>query len=97
VLLDAWWDQAWAETFDTLLDLPGMWEGWGMNDMSHFMIVRHPKGDNNGLFMDYSVRIVPVKECWSLRWHKEFSTESKNLPTELDDPTHWINNPGKYD
>jgi prepilin-type N-terminal cleavage/methylation domain-containing protein len=97
VLLDAWWDQAWAETFDDMPLWPGQWESIGMNDMAHFMIVRHPAGDNNGLFMDYSVRIVPVREVWFLRWHTEYADEIDKLPAELDDPGHWINNPRRYD
>jgi len=97
VLLDAWWDQAWAEIFDWMPDWPGQWEGVGMNDMAHVCLVRHPAGDNCGLFMDYSVRIVPVKEVWSLKWHAEYPTDGSMLPTELSDPTHWINNPERYD
>jgi prepilin-type N-terminal cleavage/methylation domain-containing protein len=95
VLLDAWWDQAWAEITDWMPEWPGQWEGEGGNDMAHFMLVRHPAGDNNGLFMDYSVRIVPVKEVWSLEWHRDY--DSTLLPAEFKDPTHWINNPGRYD
>jgi prepilin-type N-terminal cleavage/methylation domain-containing protein len=97
VLLDAWWDQAWAEIFDWVPEFPGQWEGIGQNDMAHFMVVRHPAGDNNGLFMDYSVRIVPVREVWSLKWHQDYPTDGDQLPAELEQPGHWINNPGRYD
>ncbi|UCC23267.1 MAG: type II secretion system protein [Planctomycetota bacterium] len=97
VMLDAWWDQAWAEMFDMVPEWPGQWESMTGDDMAHFCVVRHPGGDNNGLFMDYSVRIVNVRELWSLKWHTEFKTESKNLPAELEDRTHWINNPDRYD
>ncbi len=95
VLLDAWWDQAWPESFDWMPEWPGKWESWGMNDMAHFLMVRHPAGNNCGLFMDYSVRIVPVKEVWSLKWHKEYP--DGDPPAELEDAGHWINNPGRYD
>jgi prepilin-type N-terminal cleavage/methylation domain-containing protein len=97
IMLDAWWDQAWAEITDSMPLLPGEWESVGTDDMPHFCIVRHPAGNNNGLFMDYSVRIVPVKEVWSLKWHQEYPTDGTLLPAELSDPKHWINNPGRYD
>ena len=91
----AWWDQGWCESFDTMPSFPGEWEGIGMDDMAHFLMVRHPAGNNNMLFMDYSVSIVNIRELWFLKWHKKYP--DGDLPAELDDPTHWINNPGRYD
>jgi prepilin-type N-terminal cleavage/methylation domain-containing protein/prepilin-type processing-associated H-X9-DG protein len=38
-----------------------------------FCIDRHD-GYVNGLFMDWSVRKVGLKELWTLRWHREFDT-----------------------
>jgi hypothetical protein len=97
VLLDAWWDQGWAEVFDWFPDWPGQWSGIGMDDMGHFMIVRHPFGENCGLFMDYSARIVSIRDVWSLRWHRCYPTDPNMLPAELNDPGHWINNLSQYD
>jgi prepilin-type N-terminal cleavage/methylation domain-containing protein/prepilin-type processing-associated H-X9-DG protein len=41
--------------------------GWG------FMINRH-NGYVNGLFLDWSVRRVGIKELWTLKWHRQFDT-----------------------
>ena len=71
VLLGAWWDQAWAEWNDEVPEFPGQFEGVGFDDMAHFCINRH-YGGINGLFMDYSVRKVFIKELWGLRWHRQY-------------------------
>ena len=38
-----------------------------------FFINRHD-GYVNGLFMDWSVRRVGLKELWTLKWHRQFET-----------------------
>ena len=43
--------------------------------MSHFCINRHD-ALINGLFMDWSVRKVGLKELWTLKWHRNFNTAS---------------------
>ena len=40
---------------------------------SPFCINRHD-GYVNGLFLDWSVRKVGLKELWTLKWHKEYDT-----------------------
>jgi prepilin-type N-terminal cleavage/methylation domain-containing protein/prepilin-type processing-associated H-X9-DG protein len=45
-------------------DPPPRWEGVGLQT---FCINRH-KGYINGLFMDWSVRKVGLKELWTLKW-----------------------------
>ncbi len=32
----------------------------------------------NGIFMDFSVRKIGLKELWKLKWHRNFDT---NAPT----------------
>jgi len=46
----------------------GIRSGWGP-----FCINRH-NGHVNGLFLDWSVRKVGLKELWTLKWHREFDT-----------------------
>ena len=41
----------------------------------YFCINRHD-GGVNGLFMDWSVRKVGLKEIWTLKWHREFNTSN---------------------
>jgi prepilin-type N-terminal cleavage/methylation domain-containing protein/prepilin-type processing-associated H-X9-DG protein len=40
---------------------------------SGFRINRH-NGHINGLFLDWSVRKVGLKELWTLKWHKQYNT-----------------------
>jgi prepilin-type N-terminal cleavage/methylation domain-containing protein/prepilin-type processing-associated H-X9-DG protein len=45
----------------------------GTNDIRPFCIPRHG-GFINGLFMDWSVRKVGIKEIWTLKWNPDFNT-----------------------
>jgi prepilin-type N-terminal cleavage/methylation domain-containing protein len=89
LLLDAWWDQAWAESFDWVPEYSGQWEGVGMDDMAHFCLSRHGYGVINGLFLDSSVRTLGLKELWRLKWHRNYPLDC-DLPTEWNDPRHWM-------
>jgi prepilin-type N-terminal cleavage/methylation domain-containing protein len=44
--------------------------------MGRVCIDRH-KGFINSSFLDWSVRMVGVKEVWTLKWHKSFNTANK--------------------
>jgi prepilin-type processing-associated H-X9-DG protein len=41
--------------------------------MATFCRNRH-SGHINGLFLDWSVRKVGLKELWTLKWHREYNT-----------------------
>jgi hypothetical protein len=60
---------------------------WG-DQMRRFTVNRH-NGAVNGLFMNFSVRKIPLKCLWRLKWHRLFDLTS-SLPTEFSDPTHWM-------
>ncbi len=66
-----------ASPLDT--DNPPQYEG-GVSgtwyNMPSFCIDRHD-GGINGLFMNWSVRKVGLKELWKLKWHSEFNTANK--------------------
>jgi len=47
-------------------------EGMGFG-MSSFTINRH-NGHINGLFLDWSVRKIGIKELWTLKWHMQWDT-----------------------
>jgi prepilin-type processing-associated H-X9-DG protein len=76
LLLDCWW----LIGFPKELDSPPEYEGQGRNrvaenDMRLFCIDRHG-GSVNGTFFDGSVREVGLKELWTLKWHREYDTNS---------------------
>ena len=82
LLLDSWWDQAWAHYYDDVPDYPGQWEGVGGNDMAHFCHIRHGYYIN-ALFMDYTVRKMSLKCLWNLKWHRAYP-ESPDPPVWKD-------------
>ncbi|MCH9023282.1 MAG: prepilin-type N-terminal cleavage/methylation domain-containing protein [Planctomycetes bacterium] len=43
------------------------------NHMYRFAVNRH-NGKTNGLFLDFSVRAIGLKNLWNLKWHKNFNT-----------------------
>jgi len=51
-------------------------------------INRHNVGVN-GLFMDWSVRKVGLKELWTLRWHKDFNTANEWTKAGGVQPEAW--------
>jgi len=48
------------------------WAGQARN-MGTFCMDRH-NGHVNGLFLDWSVRKIGLKELWTLKWHYEYNT-----------------------
>ncbi|MHC5059080.1 MAG: type II secretion system protein [Planctomycetota bacterium] len=76
VFADATWHDAWPRHTDTpspTMDAFGIGNQGTSGEMNHFAIDRH-NGFVNFLFMDWSVRDVGLKECWTLKWHREFNT-----------------------
>jgi hypothetical protein len=45
--------------------------------IGRFCIDRH-KGFSNSSFLDWSVRMVGIKELWTLKWHKSFNTANSH-------------------
>jgi prepilin-type N-terminal cleavage/methylation domain-containing protein/prepilin-type processing-associated H-X9-DG protein len=50
-----------------------------MQCMRFFCVDRHD-GKVNGLFMDFSVRRIGLKELWNLRWHKNWNSADDPPP-----------------
>ena len=81
MFLGAMWFEAWARQTDE----PPPNEDWlqdkvnqsemkaNQNEMRRFCVNRHD-GYVNGLFMDWSVRKVGLKELWTLNWHRSYNT-----------------------
>jgi prepilin-type N-terminal cleavage/methylation domain-containing protein len=80
VLLDC----AWPSGMPLHEDPPPEYEGqissfMEMKCMRFFCIDRH-RGGVNGLFMDYSVRRIGLKELWDLRWHRNWNPNREPPP-----------------
>ena len=71
------------------IDLPGFDEKnvWGTG-MRHSCFNRHYTGIN-GLFMDWSVRKVGLKELWTLKWHRQFNTANEWTKAGGVKPNDW--------
>ena len=75
---------------DNIFD-PPIHPGWGLG-MAPFCIDRH-NGHINGLFLDWSVRKIGVKELWTLRWSRQFNTAgpwTKAGGAMPEDWPHWM-------
>jgi prepilin-type N-terminal cleavage/methylation domain-containing protein/prepilin-type processing-associated H-X9-DG protein len=60
--------------------------------MQSFCVNRH-NGYTNGLFLDWSVRRIGLKELWTLKWHNDFDTAgpwTKAGGALLEDWPHWM-------
>ena len=89
VFMDAMWVDAWPRHTDLPPDLPGNVKGRGMR---RICLNRHD-GYVNGLFMDWSVRKIGLKELWKLKWHHEFNTNgpwTKAGGVQLADWPQWM-------
>jgi len=68
VLLDAWWPSGFPEPEDEPLEFENQLV-WG--EIIRYSPNRH-NGFVNGLFCDWSVRRLGLKELWTLKWHHNF-------------------------
>jgi hypothetical protein len=89
VFLDAMWVNAWPKSTDQ----PPEWENWQEdevrdNEIRCFCINRHT-GFVNGLFMDWSVRKVGLKELWTLNWHRGCDTNGPWTRAGHVQPSDW--------
>ena len=63
------------------IDYPPEYEGhtssgtgdWRDNNMRRFCLNRHGAA-MNGVFLDFSVRKLGLKELWTLKWHRNYNT-----------------------
>ena len=56
--------------------------------MQYFCMDRH-NGFINGLFMDWSVRKIGLKELWTLKWHRYFPTNGIWTKAGGAEPADW--------
>ncbi|HEW78798.1 MAG TPA: type II secretion system protein [Phycisphaerales bacterium] len=62
--------QGYPQPFDNPPEYSGDQE-WGKNLMKHFCQNRHD-GYVNGVFLDFTVRKIGLKELWTLKWHRTY-------------------------
>lgn len=89
LFLDALWVDAWPRQTDE----PPPLESWlldevNKHEMRRFCVNRH-NAAINGLFADFSVRKIGLKQLWKLKWHREYDLTAPP-PAAWDDPTHWM-------
>jgi len=84
LLLDSssWWSCQLAETKP-----PAKEDAWTSSELSCCMN-RHD-GFVCGIFMDWSVRKVGLKELWSLKWHREYDTRGRWTKAGGVQPDSW--------
>jgi len=53
------------------------------------IIINRHNGNLNGLFLDWSVRKIGLKEFWTLKWHKQFNTTGAWTKAGGVEPEDW--------
>ena len=88
---DLWWDTRPHHT-DEPPELEGQRDNWTINAMKMFCINRH-NATTNGVFVDFSVRKIGLKELWTLKWHCEYNTAgpwTRAGSVQLSDWPEWM-------
>lgn len=58
------------------------------SQIARFCLDRH-NGYANGLFLDWSVRKIGIKELWTLKWHRNYNTAGPWTKTGGVNPGDW--------
>jgi len=73
VFLDCAWVGGWPEGhFNEPPEYEGDWQEKRLNNIKRFCLNRH-NGYINGVFLDWHVRKIGLKELWRLKWHRKFN------------------------
>ncbi len=89
MFLDQIWYGGWPEpTNEPPLYSSRQFSWEHLDSMNRFCLNRH-NGSVNGLFMDWSVRKIGLKELWTLKWHREFDTTGPWTQAGLVQPSDW--------
>jgi hypothetical protein len=72
LFLDCWFWCGWPDDSDTPPAFDGnKWAG-DTDSMNRFCINRHQQAIN-GVFLDYSINRIGLKQLWRLRWSRRFN------------------------
>ena len=84
-------DAMWLGGMPMHTNTPPMFEGVhgsGTGMMQRYCLNRH-EGNINAVFLDFSVRKVGLKELWTLKWHREFTTAGPWTEAGYVVPENW--------
>lgn len=73
VFMDCYWYDVWPHSIDNPPRDKYDVVGTGTDEMKRVCLNRH-KAAINVAFLDWSIRKVDLKELWTLKWHRNFST-----------------------
>jgi len=86
---EGWWVDFWPRATDQPPSIAGgPPDSPNVNEMNRVLVDRH-SGFLNGLFCDWSVRTVGLKELWTLKWSKTFNTRGVWTKMGGADPVDW--------
>jgi prepilin-type N-terminal cleavage/methylation domain-containing protein/prepilin-type processing-associated H-X9-DG protein len=96
-------DSLWIDVFPMAANIPPEFDGdfsenGHIDGMKNCCINRHDEY-TNVLFLDWGVRAVGLKECWELKWNRNWIEEYRaaGRPTEWNAPGHWMRNMKDYE
>jgi prepilin-type N-terminal cleavage/methylation domain-containing protein/prepilin-type processing-associated H-X9-DG protein len=86
-------DCIWFDVYPRDTDLPPEYSGdvnksGGAGEMKRVCVNRH-NGSINGMFMDWSVRKIGLKELWALNWHRGYNRANAWTVAGGCQPSHW--------
>ena len=89
LFLDCLWMGGFPKHTNTIPVFSG--QSGGHNDgMKDYAIDRHG-GSSNGLFLDFSVRTIPMKSFWRLKWHRSFDITVGPTAEDWERDAPWAN------
>jgi len=62
---------------------------FNQNEMKRFCLNRNQNGTTNGVFVDWSVREIGLKELWKLKWHRRFDINGLWTQAGGIQPSDW--------
>ena len=85
VFLDSRYPWVWSDSSDA----PVEYEDAPIRGTINWFCTNRHDGFVNGLFMDWSVRKVGLKELWTLKWHRNFDTAGQWTKAGGVEPEDW--------
>ncbi len=90
LMLDEQWVDGWPHHTDEPPEYDGKpWGSAGYQHSARFCINRH-NGNVNGVFLDFSVRSIGLKELWRLKWNRMFDFNQAPTNEYLDAQAPWL-------